>query len=54
MVICWRYRMPFDANGCVSTIVNVDLIKLMYFYVNGLEVGVNDSIFSGKKAKGVL
>ena len=24
MVVCWRYRMPFDANGCVSTLVNVD------------------------------
>ena len=18
MVVCWRYGMPFDANGCVS------------------------------------
>ena len=24
MVICWCYGMPFDANGCVSTLVNVD------------------------------
>ena len=24
MVVCWRYGMPFDANGCVSTLMNVD------------------------------
>ena len=23
MVVCCRYRMPFDANGCVSTLMNV-------------------------------
>ena len=23
MVVCWHYRMPFDANGCISTLVNV-------------------------------
>ena len=23
MVISWHYRMPFDAHGCVSTLVNV-------------------------------
>ena len=24
IVVCWRYGMPFDAKGCVSTLVNVD------------------------------
>ena len=24
MVVCCRYRMPFDANGCVSTLMNVN------------------------------
>ena len=24
MVVCWRYGMPFDGNGCVSTLGNVD------------------------------
>ena len=23
MVVFWRYRMPFDALGCVSTLMNV-------------------------------
>ena len=23
MVVCCRYRMPFDANGCVFTPMNV-------------------------------
>ena len=23
MVIFWRCRMPFDAHGCVSTLMNV-------------------------------
>ena len=23
MVVCWRYRMPLDTNGCVSTLMNV-------------------------------
>ena len=23
MVVCCRYRMPFDANGSVSTLMNV-------------------------------
>ena len=22
-VVCCRYRMPFDANGCASTLMNV-------------------------------
>ena len=49
MVVCWRYGMPFDANNCVSTLMNVDRIKLLYFCVNEFEVGVNDSIFSGNE-----
>ena len=24
MVVCWHYRMPFDANGCIFTQVDVD------------------------------
>ena len=23
MAIFWRYRMPFDAHGCVSTLIDV-------------------------------
>ena len=23
MVVYWRYRMPLDANGCISTLMNV-------------------------------
>ena len=23
MVVCWRYRMPLDVSGCVSTLMNV-------------------------------
>ena len=53
MVVCWRYRMPFDANGCVSTLVNVDWIKWIYFCVNEFEVGANDSIFSGNEQQKV-
>ena len=45
--------MPFDANGRVSTLVNVDWIKSMYFCVNEFEVGVNDSIFSGNEQQKV-
>ena len=30
MVVCCRYRMPFDANGCVSTLMKVT------FYANML------------------
>ena len=45
--------MPFDANGCVSTLVNVDWIKWRYFYVSEFEVGVNDSIFSGNEIQKV-
>ena len=25
MVVFWRYRIPFDANGCVSTQMDVTL-----------------------------
>ena len=53
IVNCWRYRMPFDANVCVSTLVKVDWIKWMYFCVKQLEVGVNDSIFSGNDQRKV-
>ena len=53
MVVCWRYGMSTDANGSISTLMNVDWIKWMYFYVNGFEVGVNDSIFSGNEQQKV-
>ena len=53
MVVCWRYGMLFDANGCVSTLINVDWIKWMYFCVNEFEVGVNDNIFSGNEQQKV-
>ena len=53
MVVCWRYGMPFDANGCVSTLMNVDWIKWMYFYVTEFEAGVDDSIFSGNEQQKV-
>ena len=49
MVVCWRYGMPFDANGCVSTLVDVDWIKEMYYCINEFEVGLNDKIFSGNE-----
>ena len=41
--------MPFDANGCVSTLMNVDWIKWTDFCVNEFKVGVNDSIVSGNE-----
>ena len=53
MVVCWRYGMPFDTNGCISTLVNIDWKKWMYFYVNEFEVGVNDSTFSGNEQRKV-
>ena len=53
MVDCWRYRMPLDANGCVSTVMNVDLIKWMYFCVNEFKIGVNDSILSDNEQQKV-
>ena len=39
--------MPLDANGYISTLMNVDLIKWIYFYVNEFKAGINDSVFSG-------
>ena len=39
LVVCGRYRMPFDANGCVSTQMNVT------FYARILiesDTGVNE------------
>ena len=53
IVVCWRYGMPFDANGGVSTLVNIDWIKWIYFGVNKLELGVNDSILSGNEQQKV-
>ena len=53
MVVYWRYGMPFDANGCVSTLMCVDWIKWMYFCVIEFEVDVNDSIFSGNEQQPV-
>ena len=53
MVVCWHYGMPFHAKGCVSTLVNVDWVKLMYFCVNEFEVDVNVSIFSGNEQQKV-
>ena len=63
MVVCWLYGMPFDANGCESTPMNVGWMKWIRFCVNDstfsgneqqkvycvneFEVGVNESIFSG-------
>ena len=29
MVVCWCYRMPLDANGCVSTLMNVTFYAKM-------------------------
>ena len=53
MVVCWYYRMPFDANGCVFMLMNVDWKKLMYFCINEFEVGINDSIVSGNEQQKV-
>ena len=50
MVICLRYGMPFEWNGCVSTLVNVGWIKWIYFCI---KVGVNDGIFSGNEQQKV-
>ena len=46
MVVCWCYRMLFDPNDSVPTLMNVSWIKWMYFCINEFEVGINDSIFS--------
>ena len=53
IVVCWRYGMPFDANGCVCTLMNVDGIKRKYFCVNEFEFDVNESIFSGNEQQKV-
>ena len=45
--------MPFDANGCVSTLVNVNWIKWMWFCVNEFEIGVDDSTFSDSEQQKV-
>ena len=29
MVVCYRYRRSFDANGCVSTLMNVTFYAKM-------------------------
>ena len=52
MVVYWRYRMPINANGRISPLVNVDWIKWIYFRVV-FEAGVNDSIFAGNKQRKV-
>ena len=38
MVVCWRYGMPFDANGCVSTLMNVDWINGCIFALMSLKL----------------
>ena len=53
MVVSWRYRMLFNADGGVSTLMNVDWIKLMCFRVNEFAVGVHGSRFSGNKQQKV-
>ena len=53
MVVCRRYGMPFGTNGCVSTLMNVDWIKWVYFCLNEFEVGVNDSIVFGNEQQKV-
>ena len=53
MVVGWRCGMSFDANGGVSTLVNVDWTKWTYFCVNEFEVGVNASIISGNEQQKV-
>ena len=53
MVVCWRYRMPFDENGCLSTLVNVNSIKWMYFYVNEFEVILGIEGISGNEQQKV-
>ena len=29
MVVFWRCIIPFDANGCVSTLMNVTYVKIL-------------------------
>ena len=45
--------MAFDANSCVPTLVNDDLIKWMHFWVKQFEDGVDDIIFSGNEQQKV-
>ena len=52
VVICWHYEMPFDTNGHVSMLMNVNWIKWMDFCIE-FAVGVNDSIFSGNEQQKV-
>ena len=54
LVVCRCYRMLFDANGCVSPLVNVDWIKWMFFCVNDFKVVVNDSTFSDNEHKSCI
>ena len=30
MVVCWCYRMPHDANGCISMLMNVTFYGKCY------------------------
>ena len=69
IVVCWRYRMPLDANGCVSTLRNITFIARMFIErdksvnecrfnkmnvcVQEFEVSVNDNVFSGNYQKKV-
>ena len=53
MVVCWRDRMPLNANGRVSTLVNVDWIKWMHICVNEFEAGVIDCILSDNEQQKV-
>ena len=53
MVVRKPYGMPFDANGWVSTLMNVDWIKWMNFCINKFEMGVNNSTFSGSEQQNV-
>ena len=53
MVVCWLCRMPFDAHGCISMLINLNWIKWMYFCINEFEVGINNSTFSGNEQQKV-
>ena len=52
-VISSHCRMSFNGNGCVSTLININWIKWMYFCVNEFQSGVNDSISSGNEPRKV-
>ena len=54
MIVCWRYGIPFNANSCVPTPMNVGLNKMnifLHYYV--FEIDVNDSIFSNNEQQKV-